>query len=218
MVRFRCALSASLALGFVALAAASAHAQGSITVTKWGIRYHYQSGQTDVDERDFDSKEDAIAAAEKYMAANNRPEVSNPGAYVTRYVPSSFPVTITLPRGAPPREQPSLTLPTRPGGNRPMPAPAPAVRPVKLPGSTFTGSENLNGYGALTFEFLDERRVIMKDAKERVEGRWEQAGGGTIYLYFYNDQCVYRGELTGNVLRGTARSGPSLWSWNGRIR
>jgi hypothetical protein len=97
------------------------------------------------------------------------------------------------------------------------PAPAPP-RPAPLVGWTFSGSENLNGYGNLTFKFLDDRSVVIYDAKDTVQGRWERGGGNTVYLYFYNDQCAYRGTVTGNTLSGTARSPNSVWSWSTTLR
>jgi hypothetical protein len=108
-------------------------------------------------------------------------------------------------------------VPNRPSvTNQPTPQPTP--RPPRLIGSSFSGSEDLNGYGKLTFHFVDAKHVTMYDARNTVQGRWEPGGGNTVYLYFYNDQCVYRGTLTGNTLSGTARSANALWSWKTTLR
>jgi hypothetical protein len=86
--------------------------------------------------------------------------------------------------------------------------------PGTFAGSTWSGSENLGGFGKLTFVFKDAKKAIMVDAKSTVEGSYE-VKGQNITIRFGN--CVYNGTINGNVLSGTAQytsQNSPTWAWN----
>ena len=70
-----------------------------------------------------------------------------------------------------------------------------------LIGTTWRGSEILPGFGALTFEFRDNQKAVMTDAKSVVHGKWSR-DGKVITITFAN--CEYRGVQEGSVIHGTA--------------
>jgi hypothetical protein len=74
--------------------------------------------------------------------------------------------------------------------------------PTALPGSEWTGEENLQGFGKLTFRFLDEEKVLMIDAQSQVQGSYT-LNGQSVQIQFRN--CVYEGTIQDNVLSGSAR-------------
>jgi hypothetical protein len=200
-VGFACA---SANIWFLSLLAAPTMAQGKagdyIEVTKWVSEVVFGDRIQRLGE--FSTQDEAEMCSKKWNDENPR----NNGLTRERQVKERR----YLPRPAAPNNQPdSPSKPPRIPGE-----PVPAT----LAGSSFSGSESLNGYGSLTFKFLDGQRVIMSDARETVQGRWEKAGGNTVYLYFYNDKCIYRGSLTGNLLQGTARSPNAFWSWSVRLQ
>lgn len=91
-----------------------------------------------------------------------------------------------------------------------------------LTNTTWHGTENLPGFGPLTFEFKKGNVVIMTDAavalKGPVTGTWTRARSN-VTLRFAN--CEYRGVISGNVMTGTAqftdlrfgRRDPQPWSF-----
>lgn len=83
----------------------------------------------------------------------------------------------------------------------------PAVRNV----TQWTGSENLAGYGRLTFQLLAGQRAVMIDAQGTTEGTWVSRGD-QFALQFGN--VVYTGTRNGSNLSGTADNGQISWTWN----
>jgi hypothetical protein len=112
----------------------------------------------------------------------------------------------TLPRSGPSQSPPQ--------GAMPGPAPAPGnfgPPPVQLEG-TWTGSENLQGFGRLQFRFEANGRVVMTDAQNTVAGRWYR-NGNAIHLSFYNGNCDYFGTISGNQISGRATANNRSWTW-----
>jgi len=84
-----------------------------------------------------------------------------------------------------------------------------------LTNTTWRGTENLAGFGALRFEFKKNNVVIMTDAARVVNGTWTR-NGSDVTITFAN--CQYRGAIDGNVMTGTAhftdpRFGPRAAPW-----
>jgi hypothetical protein len=74
--------------------------------------------------------------------------------------------------------------------------------PAALPGSEWSGEENLRGFGKLTFRFQDEEKVLMIDAQSEVQGSYTQVGPA-VRIQFRN--CSYEGTIVGNTFQGSAR-------------
>lgn len=81
------------------------------------------------------------------------------------------------------------------------PAPAPEA-PANVSGTTWTGSENLQGYGKLTFVFRAGGNATMIDARGESQGTWSQ-NGADVTLRF--NGCVYQGRINGQSLSGNGR-------------
>jgi hypothetical protein len=81
-----------------------------------------------------------------------------------------------------------------------------------LNGTVWIGSENLGGYGPLSFTFYGDGKVKMVDARSTVYGSWSQSGT-SVFITFAN--CEYRGTLRGATFDGVAffTSGPSRVQW-----
>jgi opacity protein-like surface antigen len=95
-------------------------------------------------------------------------------------------------------------------------ASAASAQPVSsLAGTTWTGKENLGGYGKLTFQFLDNGRVIMIDNDGRTEGKYVQKGN-EVLLVFHNDSVAYLGKINGQVITGEAANAKVRWVWEVR--
>jgi len=63
------------------------------------------------------------------------------------------------------------------------------------------GSEELAGFGQLTFIFQNDGSAMMIDAQSRVRGSWSQNNEDvTIRL----SNCVYHGRIQGGQLSGSA--------------
>ncbi len=67
--------------------------------------------------------------------------------------------------------------------------------------TTWRGSEQLLGFGPLTFEFKQKGVAVMTDAKRVVKGTWTR-NGSRVTIRFAN--CEYRGTIDGKVMTGTA--------------
>jgi len=97
-------------------------------------------------------------------------------------------------------------------------APAPALAQQPTPSvvnTTWAGSEDLAGFGKLTFIFQGNGSAVMVDARSTVTGSWSQ-NGRTVEIRFAN--CVYVGTINGTLLSGSAvyTSGPNQglqWSF-----
>jgi len=186
----------------------SALAQGSKTVTKWNVRYSYVNGTTEVDSHPYDSRDDAVAAAEKFKANHNNPLFFPPEEYVKDYKAFEVKVAITPPRGIPRvREEPSLPMPAKPGVEMPKPAAS------ALAGTVWSGSEDLQGYGKLSFKFNSDKTVTMFDTEGSAHGRW-QLVGNQVTLFFYSGNVVYGGTIRGNSMAGKAGNTQTTWNWN----
>ncbi len=68
-------------------------------------------------------------------------------------------------------------------------------------GTTWTGSENLPGYGKLTFQFVQGGEALMIDAQKTIKGTWSQSAN-KVTITFQN--CVYEGTVQGKAMTGNA--------------
>jgi hypothetical protein len=93
------------------------------------------------------------------------------------------------------------------------PAAAPAATPTATPqpaadnvvnvaGTSWTGKENLPGFGKLTFVFRAGGAATMIDAKGQTEGTFTQ-NGNDVTINF--NGCVYQGRINGQALAGSGR-------------
>jgi hypothetical protein len=73
---------------------------------------------------------------------------------------------------------------------------------TSVAGTTWTGKENLQGFGKLTFEFQADGTATMIDAKNTVKGTWTQEGQKVVIRF---SNCVYVGEIKGQQLSGTGQ-------------
>lgn len=89
------------------------------------------------------------------------------------------------------------------------------VAPRGLAGTTWQGSETLERFGYLAFDFRPDGIVVMTDAtrntKGTVQGKWSQSGSN-VTITFTN--CEYRGTIQGSDLKGTANFGQFGPSWS----
>lgn len=97
----------------------------------------------------------------------------------------------------------------------------PAVVPLAGKATNWAGTENLAGYGKLSFAMYPGGRAVMTDAKDTVEGTWTKTGN-QITLAFFNNSVIYAGTLNGATLSGTASSpGPRMEArrtWNFSVK
>jgi len=111
---------------------------------------------------------------------------------------------------------PLSAAPAGNGSPAPTDKPAPvAGGPVNVNGTTWTGTENLPGFGKLTFVFRANNAVTMIDAKAETPGTWTQ-NGADVTVNFKG--CVYQGRINGQTLSGNGRftEGPQAgqtWSF-----
>lgn len=68
-------------------------------------------------------------------------------------------------------------------------------------GTTWTGTEDLPGYGKLTFQFVQGGEALMVDAKKTIKGTWSQSAN-KVTITFQN--CVYEGTVQGKSMTGNA--------------
>ncbi len=85
--------------------------------------------------------------------------------------------------------------------------PAPNANPpvqlvANIVGTTWNGSENLPGFGKLTFQFRAGGAATMIDAKATTEGNWTQ-NGNDVTINFQG--CVYQGRINGQSISGSGR-------------
>jgi len=97
--------------------------------------------------------------------------------------------------------------------------PAIVAKPTPLPPATqatvpvWAGSESLEGFGRLSFQFHEGGRAVMHDAAGATEGSWSR-NGNTITLRFANGRIVYTGELRGQSIIGEARNDRTSWTFS----
>ncbi len=76
---------------------------------------------------------------------------------------------------------------------------------LSVAGTTWQGSENLEKFGFLKFNFRSDGTVVMTDAARHVNGdvygKWSQSGSD-VTIEFSN--CRYQGKIENSVLKGTA--------------
>lgn len=84
-----------------------------------------------------------------------------------------------------------------------------------LAGTEWTGTEDLAGYGKLTFRFSSGGKVKMIDAKATSLGRYG-VERDTVILAFAGGDVVYTGKIKGNVMNGEALD-TKLKPWKWRV-
>ena len=88
---------------------------------------------------------------------------------------------------------------------------------LSVAGTTWQGSETLEKFGHLRFDFRSNGTVVMTDAARHVtgsvEGKWSQSGSD-VTIQFSN--CRYQGTIQNSVLSGTATFAQNgkLWSFS----
>ena len=84
-----------------------------------------------------------------------------------------------------------------------------------LTDTTWQGSENLEGFGNLKFEFRKNSVVVMTDEWHRAEragpGRWTRDGSQVTMTF---KDCRYNGTIDGSVIRGTAHFTATGKAWD----
>lgn len=70
-----------------------------------------------------------------------------------------------------------------------------------LAGTTWSGTENLPGFGKVTFQFVQGGEALMIDAKKTVKGTYSQSAD-KVTLTFQN--CVYEATIQGKTMSGNA--------------
>jgi len=128
--------------------------------------------------------------------------------------PNSKPQDSTILRPANvPSALPLAKLAAAPVAQAPVaPAPVAQVQVQNLAGTTWTGSENLNGYGKLTFKFLANGKAVMIDSQSTVQGSYTMTGNQvTIQL---PGVAVYQGTINGDAFTGTGKDDTRTWSFN----
>lgn len=96
-------------------------------------------------------------------------------------------------------------------------APRPAERAIKVPGSVWEGTEQINNNGKLTLGLHSTGVALMADAHGESRGRWTTDGVNVVITF---DNCVYRGVVQGNDLvgQGTVTSGSQTGqTWSFRV-
>jgi hypothetical protein len=73
---------------------------------------------------------------------------------------------------------------------------------ANVAGSTWSGTENLPGFGKLTFVFRANGSATMIDTKGETAGNWTQ-NGNDVTINF--NGCVYQGRINGQALAGSGR-------------
>src|ERR1043165_6637126 len=83
-----------------------------------------------------------------------------------------------------------------------QPGPAPAK---SLVGTTWAGTEDLAGFGKLTFQYLKDGKAIMIDAAGNTEGAYTVTDE-LVVISFKDGDISYAGKIKGNTLSGAASS------------
>ncbi len=110
---------------------------------------------------------------------------------------------------------PRVARKTNGGGLMPAPGGGGKTSGGRLAGTVWSGSEQLAGYGKLTFRLWASNRATMHDARETMAGSWHRSGS-QVTLRFDDGRVVYRGTLHGDTLSGTASNGDRRWTWSVR--
>lgn len=92
------------------------------------------------------------------------------------------------------------------------------IQPTSAPQfAIWIGNETLPGYGGLSFHMYPGGKAYIIDAKESMEGTWEQ-NGKQISLKFSNGQVSYTGTVNEATLVGTAENLKASWSFSVRLQ
>jgi hypothetical protein len=81
-----------------------------------------------------------------------------------------------------------------------------------LAGSQWVGSETLQGYAQLTFQFGQGNNATMIDNDGVTKGSYTQVGN-QVTLSFYNGQVSYKGTINGNNITGTGQNAAKSWTF-----
>jgi hypothetical protein len=85
-----------------------------------------------------------------------------------------------------------------------------------LGGTTWAGTENLQGFGKLSFKFNANGSCSMTDPNSTVQGTWSQNGNQVTITFTH---CVYTGTIEGRTLSGNARSNiGQTWTFNVKMQ
>ncbi|MBI2807683.1 MAG: caspase family protein [Planctomycetes bacterium] len=109
--------------------------------------------------------------------------------------------------------------PYRPAPTPKRPAPVAPTRPVtqaKIPAGEYRewiGTEDLAGFGLLTFRLYAGGKAAMIDRAGTTLGTWQQ-DASQMTLHFSNGRIVYSGTISGARLAGNARNERTTWSWS----
>jgi hypothetical protein len=96
---------------------------------------------------------------------------------------------------------------------QPSPNPNPAGGPKQgqgLAGTTWSGTETLQGYDQLSFQLNAGGQAIMTDKDGNTPGTWSQVGN-SVTLGF--DMVTYNGMIQGNRMQGNATNTKDRWNW-----
>jgi len=165
------------------------------------------------------------------MAKGHEPQVSSTTFLGDFIMFRSFLMTLALISSTAFAADPVTERPTTAGnpGTAPQianraaatPNAAPAAQPVQqriqVAGSVWSGSEQINNDGKLSFGLYKDGVAMMSDAQGNTTGRWTADGANVVITF---DNCVYRGVIQGDELvgRATVTSGPSVGqAWMFRV-
>ena len=81
-------------------------------------------------------------------------------------------------------------------------------------GKVFAGQENLRGFGAVSFRFVDATTVDMQDKNGVTQGSYMINGNDVVLTFGPTD---YRGQLQGQSLSGSARNTARNLDWTFRV-
>ena len=84
-----------------------------------------------------------------------------------------------------------------------------------LVGTQWSGSEDLEGFGKLTFQFQNDNKAIMIDTSGKSQGTYS-VNGNEISILFNNGKVAYIGKISGKTLSGTAANSKEV-TWKFRV-
>jgi hypothetical protein len=91
------------------------------------------------------------------------------------------------------------------------------AKQLLLADTTWTGSEDLKGSGALTFQLDAKVNVTMIDTDGNRPVKYTLKGDNVTFKFNNqktNIQVVYSGTIAGNGMSGSAQYGAIKWNWN----
>jgi HEAT repeat protein len=99
----------------------------------------------------------------------------------------------------------------RGGGNLAGNPGQPGQGQSNLAGTQWSGSETLQGFGELRFDFKAGGQVDMHDAAGQTGGRFVHNGQNVLLSFPGN--IAYTGQINGNTMSGRATNGQKNWTW-----